>query len=72
MRGVACTIERVEISQFKYCRHGRIECYALTDTCEGSVSCLDKIARMFRGPYSDNGRSIPIECVAGRQAMQDE
>ncbi len=46
-----------------------IECYALIDTCGGSAPCLDKIARMFRGPFSDDGRSVPIECVAGRQSM---
>ncbi len=46
-----------------------IECYALIDTCGGGVPCLDEITRMFRGPFSDDGRSVPIECVAGRQAM---
>ncbi len=46
-----------------------IECYALIETCGGGVPCLDEITRMFRGPFSDDGRSVPIECVAGRQAM---
>ncbi len=52
MRGIACTIEWVE---------NGIECYALIDTCGGSVPCIDKIARMFRGPFSDGGRSVPIK-----------
>ncbi len=47
----------------------RIERNALIDPCEGSVPCLDKIVCMFRGPFSDDGRSVPIKCVAGRQAM---
>ncbi len=34
-----------------------IECYALIDTCGGSVPCLDEITRMFRGPFSDDRRS---------------
>ncbi len=46
-----------------------IECYVLIDTCGGSVPCLDKIVRMFRGPFSDDGRSVPIKRVAGRQTM---
>ncbi len=37
-----------------------IECYALIDTCGGGVPCLDEITRMFRGPFSDDGRSVPI------------
>ncbi len=44
----------------------------MIDTCEGSVPCLDEITRMVRGPFSDDGRSVPIECVAGRQAMKGE
>ncbi len=44
-----------------------IECYALIDTYGGNVPYLDKIARMLGGPFSDDGRSIPIVCVAGRQ-----
>ncbi len=46
-----------------------IECYALIDTCGGSVPCLDEITHMFRGPFSDDGLSVPIQCVAGRQAV---
>ncbi len=49
--------------------HNWIECYALIDTYEGSDPCLDKIARVLGGPISDDGRSIPIECVVGHQAM---
>ncbi len=51
------------------CSVAGIKCYALIDTCGGSVPCLDEITRMFRGLFSDDGRSVPIECVASRQAM---
>ncbi len=33
------------------------------------VPRLGKIAYMFRGPFSDDGRSVPIKCVAGRLPM---
>ncbi len=49
--------------------HNWIEWYALIDTYGGNVPCLDKIVRVLGGPFSDDGRSIPIECVVGRQAM---
>ncbi len=39
---------------------------------EGSVPCPDSIARMLGGLFSDDRRSFPIQCVAGRQAVYGE
>ncbi len=38
-----------------------IGCNALIDTCGGCDLCLDKIARMFGGPFSDYGPSNPTK-----------
>ncbi len=47
----------------------QIECYTLIDAYGACIPRLDKIAHMPGCPSSDNGRYIPIECVAGRQAL---
>ncbi len=44
----------------------------LIDACGGYASCLDKIACMPSGLFSDDSISIQIGCVAGRQAMKGE
>ncbi len=41
--------------------------YALIDAYGGCIPYLDEIAYMPGGPFSDDGSSIPIECVAGCQ-----
>ncbi len=46
--------------------------YIRAELYEGSGPCLDKIARMLGGPFSDDRRSFPIQCAAGRQAVYGE
>ncbi len=46
--------------------------YAQINACGGCIPCLDKIACIPCDPFSNDGSSISLKCVTGRQSTQGE